>query len=531
MSPLLLALLAPAQAVHPPVQLLDGEGLPVVRPAGEEEEADFTEEVEGEEVGMVRSQLDQFRTCAQCHDQHYMATHSFHALVHLSEEQPEWAPGLDPDQGQGGQVALECLGCHLEGEPPEDFALEPMAFLQIGRADGEACARCHLPAELGQEPVDLDPDHWSQWARGEVFAWQRISGSDLDLAGKDDLGQPFDVHAERLLECVDCHVTPDVPALSGTEPMPAHMAFGQAPVDVEAYLAQVEAGEHGDVLPLLDATLPRCTDCHDVSIRHQWLPEPEAHQAALACESCHIGERLLPALAEVHRTLPGEPGLRWRGGAPGELTQPWQPVLLEREDGQLSPYNPITTFAWHSEGQTLDPLALQRALRPGGTWVPEVLATLDADDSGEIEGSERLVLAPQAVSAVRTALQAAGHTEPTLVGEITPVGLHHGVGPRSHATRACAACHAREGRLTASLPVVEQLPATATLHLADSAQGSASLVTRGATVTLRPEPARAGVEPPLHPRGRLPLPLALLLLSLATAAGALAWGFRTRRTS
>ena len=41
--------------------------------------------------------------------------------------------------------------------------------------------------------------------RGEIFSPQKISESGVNLVGKDSLNRSWDVHAERLLECSNCH--------------------------------------------------------------------------------------------------------------------------------------------------------------------------------------------------------------------------------------------------------------------------------------------------------------------------------------
>ena len=40
---------------------------------------------------------------------------------------------------------------------------------------------------------------------GQIFSGQRLSDSGMNMAGKESLILPWDIHAERNLKCTDCH--------------------------------------------------------------------------------------------------------------------------------------------------------------------------------------------------------------------------------------------------------------------------------------------------------------------------------------
>ena len=67
--------------------------------------------------------------------------------------------------------------------------------------------RGHLAADAGHRPRRLE--HRDE---GPGLPAQMLKDSGLNLAGKDGLARPFDVHAERLLQCADRHSTANNPA-------------------------------------------------------------------------------------------------------------------------------------------------------------------------------------------------------------------------------------------------------------------------------------------------------------------------------
>ncbi len=85
----------------------------------------------------------------------------------------------------------QCLACHGSGGGPQPLAL-PGRYLDPAPSHGR------------------HPEHLSR-DTGSVYSGGTKQASRLNLAGKDDLNQPWDVHAARLVGCVDCHYSPNKP--------------------------------------------------------------------------------------------------------------------------------------------------------------------------------------------------------------------------------------------------------------------------------------------------------------------------------
>ena len=171
-------------------------------------------------------------------------------------------------------------------------------------ADGEAslaltpvseasCGACHGKVHDGSDPllVKLDGMLWTSEKTGQIFSPQRISLSGMNLSGKDELDIAWDVHAQRLVSCGDCHYSKGRPQrLAG-----------------EATAVQVQPSQ---------GIRRRCESCHSLAGTHDWLPEPERHFKAVACESCHVPELAMGAQQAIDHTViwpDGSPQVSYRG--------------------------------------------------------------------------------------------------------------------------------------------------------------------------------------------------------------------------
>lgn len=177
-----------------------------------------------------------------------------------------------------------------------------------------------------------------------------------------------DVHLRAGLKCVDCHPA----GSSATDPRIA---------DHEEHQFGKGDDPGGLVRNDLDNTVVSCTDCHDTGrsgapvAKHLWLPP--LHLEAIACQTCHIPERLVMPIevqaADVFNPAPkiDQPGKRlWTFYGPdwefrnhyGYLnmmgyddkpTERFRPKLV-RYKGEIYPANQIHS-AWPGievEGET-----------------------------------------------------------------------------------------------------------------------------------------------------------------------------------
>ncbi len=233
---------------------------------------------------------------------------------------------------------------------------------------------------------------------------QRLVDSALNLAGKEQLTRSWDIHAERVLSCTDCHFSLNNPVYyqDASQSRLEHLTFDPRRIDLGEYLYrplhQFAKGNsaQGMLAPELDDTLRRCESCHDYDAAHTWLPYQQQHRAAVACETCHIPELHAPAVQTADWTVlttDGSPALDCRGigyedpASAIPLLSGYQPVLLQRQiaDGssKLFPYNLVASWYWvYGDPQRPVHRNLEAAWLDGEGYHAEIVALFDADGDG-----------------------------------------------------------------------------------------------------------------------------------------------------
>ncbi len=401
-----------------------------------------------------------------------------------------------------------------------DGAIES-ARLGLQEPTARHCGACHGVASESDEPIRLSLSlaAWSTATKGQVFSSQRISESAVNLANKERLSRPWDVHAERMLECASCHFSINNPAAYEPTPRsrPRHLRFEPRRLPINEYLGQPShqfAKGHtsqGTVARHLDGTMRRCEDCHDATAGHDWLPYAAAHFGRLSCEACHVPQMYAPAVRQIDWTLltpQGEPSVAWRGldGEPSDPTSAvsgYQPVLLPTRDIEgrmrLVPHNLITAWFWVSGGTDPRPVRehdLRAALLTGTGYHPEILAALDGNRDGQVSQDEQRLDTQEKVTVVRRRLEAVGVASPRIDGEVQPYSLHHGVGPKKWATRDCQTCHAEASRLTEPFVLASYRPGEVRPRFVrDNEVAVAGEVAGNSTgeLVFRPDNGRAGL--------------------------------------
>jgi hypothetical protein len=339
------------------------------------------------------------------------------------------------------------------------------AALALGRPADRACGFCHGLVHDGPAPLFLERDPRQRLTElgGSIFSGQRMRDSALNLAGKDALTRPWDVHKERMVACASCHFSPNHPAYAYVDRGLAHLQFDARRLAITEYLRRPDhrlARGHG-----AGQRMRRCEGCHDAEKVHRFLPRAERHFAALLCESCHVPQAYAPAREVTDWTmlLPTRaPRVSYRGVTGEGLLTGFRPVLLPHTQAgvtKLAPYNAIATFQWvEAGGGPVARAVLERAFFAGDGYRPELRRALDGNGDGQLAEHELVLDSAAKVAVARDLLLAAGARAPEIAGEVATIELHHGASPGRFAVRDCASCHAAESRVGAPFVVASLLP-------------------------------------------------------------------------
>jgi thiosulfate reductase cytochrome b subunit len=526
-----------ASALHPDVVLLDSAGRSVL------------------DSGAPASGV---ATCGQCHDAAFIQQHDSHADAGLNPLGPQWDPviyrfqaGSATEQSLPGPRQTRSLGeancfvCHMAA--PDNNAR--LAALEAGDAawatsatlagtsllvpsaagwqwnraafgaDGTAanavlglqspsdasCAQCHGMAHPEASPVVVAgcaPEATGAAASGQVFAAERISNSGANLAAKDSLSRPWDVHAERGLSCTDCHFAANNPAR-------VRPVTGAAADHLTSDPRRLPLGEYLE-RPSHELATAQCTDCHAAEPAHSFLPYAARHLSELACETCHVPQVYAPAVQRVDWTVltpDGGPRTLCRGtegdsGTPADLVTGYVPALLPGDGGELAPFNLTAAWYWeHDAGASvMQPVPLS-ALRAAffdaeGRYAAQVLAAFDANGDGRLDAAELVIDTAAKESLIAARLRALGLAEPRLAGQVRAYALNHGVATGTWALSDCRACHGDNSRLAEPTLLGSALPGSVFPPLAGAAASEAAaagLALRGGSLIYTTDAAAAGL--------------------------------------
>jgi hypothetical protein len=392
-------------------------------------------------------------------------------LCHLPEPD-DAARRAALSEGRFGDAASETLGLGFREDGGWSYA-SAVVELEIQSPGPENCGLCHTTVVTEPQTPFFhgpDADRRQTLTTGSIFAPGRIPRSGMNVASRDSLARPWDIHAERLLGCTDCHPSVNNPAhfSESTETRPEHLSYDARRLNIGDYLKRpshaLARGRSAQTTARrdLDDSMRRCEDCHQATAVHDWLPYRDRHLAGLQCEACHIPAQYGATLANVDWTVVderGEPIRRYRGttGDPSDphtLVEGYRPVLLPRSDAngqtRLAPHNLVTSWFW-VDGTTGIPVTretLEEAFLTSDGLHPSLMSALDATGDGEITGLEQGLYGPHQTAIVARRLEEVGVADPRIQGEIQPYGTHHGVATGKWAIRDCGSCHGEESRLT-----------------------------------------------------------------------------------
>ncbi len=374
------------------------------------------------------------------------------------------------------------------------FAYNKTSFLADGSVDpdkirisdpgNDNCGSCHGIVHNAATDILISPGcNAAQWATettGQIISPQKIAVSGMNLVNKNDLTRSWDIHAERLVECVDCHHSANNPAYyqESASSKPQHLNFDARKMSIQEYLYrpshQFVRGQSWQLSTSTQTanTMRRCESCHNAESTHAWLPYKNRHFNALACESCHIPKLYSPTRRLVDWTVindHGQPRTECRSidGKFGSLSTPiygYEPVLLGRiePDGRqrLAPYNIISLWYWvHGAPEQPVTLAmLQQVYYPNGSPANNVLASLDANQNGALDDDELCLDTPAKIDLVANKLAALGLNSPRIKSVLAPFAIHHNVAGREWVTRNCESCHSNQSLITRPFLLANNYP-------------------------------------------------------------------------
>jgi thiosulfate reductase cytochrome b subunit len=407
-------------------------------------------------------------------------------------------------------------------------------FLKIQDPTNANCGACHGEVHT-KDSESLTIDSYGlanpQTATtGQVISAQRIAESGLNLSGKNELDRSWDVHAERQLQCIDCHYAPNNPARADKrsgpvdetqKAEPEHLLYDPRTLEIGEYLEKpdhnVVRGQSAqyNATPGGKGTMRRCESCHDAKEGHaDWLPYIERHMAAVACETCHIPKMYAPAIQSYDwtvLTLDSQPVKTYRGvdGDPNSVTslvKGYEPVLLNRTDidGQklLAPYNLITTYFWVYEDangskRPVRLLDLQNAYFDHDVYAADIVSAFDDDHDGSLSKYELVINSSSKELVVRSKLLSLGLQEPHIEGLTQPYSINHNVTRGEHAINGCKACHSDGSRVSQGIKLASYAPngVMPVFDTANNVNASGEIVQRERTgaVYYNPVPADDGM--------------------------------------
>jgi thiosulfate reductase cytochrome b subunit len=362
------------------------------------------------------------------------------------------------------------------------------AYVLVQEPSSLNCAQCHGLVHVdAQTPLAMNgcsPDQWSTITTGQIISPQRLSNSGMNLSSKASLARSWDIHAERIVGCTDCHYSINNPIYyrEAEATRPAHLTFDPRRIDLGEYLYrpmhQFAKGQsaQGTLAPEFDNSIRRCESCHSIAVTHDWLPYKEKHTAVLSCETCHVPRMHAPARQALDWTVlraDGTPQATCRGvemepGLPGSsnvLVYGFDPVLLPRANGDgttsLAPFNLISAWFWvYGAPERPAPFRdLQAAwLDADGRYHADVLAAFDANGDGTLDDDELIIDNAAKESLIAGRLAALGLENPRIAAEVRPYNINHTVAHGEWATKECRECHSATSRITQPMLLADQMP-------------------------------------------------------------------------
>lgn len=433
----------------------------------------------------------------------------------------------------GKATTATLLGLNIVSESAEGWSYNPEAFnenselqdnkLGIQDPTNGNCAACHGEVHATEDPLTFtacDLDYPQTATTGQVVSGQRINDSGVNLTGKNEINRSWDIHAERQLQCTDCHYALNNPSHASEleAANPDHLIYDPRTLEIGEYLERPDhnfaRGQSAqfNVAPEYKGTMRRCENCHDVNEGHEdWLPYIDTHMNAMACETCHIPQMYAPAIQTYDWTVvttEGKAASNCRGieGTPNEVTSlvtGYEPVLLNRTniDGQtlLAPYNLITSFYWvyddaNGNSRPVRKADLEAVFLENGNYNANIVSAFDENGDGQLSNSELTINSSAKEEAVKAKLTALGLNNVRMEGMVQPYSINHNVTQGEYALNDCKACHNADSRIAQPIKLADAAPVMPTFDLDNNVNGTGEFVKgEDGALYYQPKPANDGL--------------------------------------
>ncbi|MCJ2376402.1 cytochrome b/b6 domain-containing protein [Vibrio sp. ZSDZ34] len=440
-------------------------------------------------------------TCGQCHDVDFIVKHSDHEQF-WQDSELSWDP-IANSYGYARRVkssnnefaknttskdSLDCLICHSSVNKSKSWtvqqfqksgALKP-GVLTIHKPRNENCAQCHGVVDtLIHQPLVVDSismNNAMTLTSGQIISPQKVNMSGMNISDKEGHNRSFDVHSERVVDCVACHYSQNNPVFQkDASGKSEHLLFDPRRLTLSDYLLKPSHR-----LANTKSARPQghqsnneqqaCESCHQTRSTHDWLPAYNKHFNVLACETCHVPKLFGPTLESVDWRFVDKSGLAlkyFKNVDKHGLISPYSPKLMVRAKGsnseRLSPVNSVTVHYWqHGEPSTPVTVGLLRRALMEKTELgnPEtyrynsmLLSQFDRNRDGLLNQAEierdRVALH----EFVRKQLNKIGLTQVKMTQVSNTYDISHGIVNGQWVTKDCMSCHGSDSMLASSLAI------------------------------------------------------------------------------
>lgn len=341
----------------------------------------------------------------------------------------------------------------------------------------ENCAMCH--GFSARNATEIQAIQHADIMRGAEKAGWVYDGAKIsdtvspNIAGKNHMAYPWDVHAARGLVCIDCHFAPNNPGRMRHEDGSKALRWRPRGEDPAVYLKRPDHNFARGNIPPETVNLTRhntmrgCAECHDANQTHAFLPYKTRHFRSLACQTCHIPAVHFWAYRSDDWGFVMDTGASriTMRGIDGSITDPdstvtgFLPAFVPTRDAaqnlQIRPTNLITGVYWFDKKKARPVFTwqVQKAILGGRSadgdfnYRKEIVQAF-GDKIGYIDPDAAVFNTPEKIALVKRLLrEQSGVAEPELRVEVVPWAMSHSIVGKNQAVRECAACHARNSML------------------------------------------------------------------------------------